>query len=962
MCPRAQKGRHLFQIIRSPYNNMKLSPLRPKNSHRVFIRQSIVLLLAAQILTANVFANVSAKGSDVNGRRLRPNTSNAKRAAAPFARATPAAVEDNGFKIDSTQVTAGGNGKLKIEFTTCPAAASDRFNITDGNKLIDNRDDLLKQGITLNVSAADSKDCALIVEYRVAPNPSVTTWAIVLKRKADATEKVTIDMVVVGIAPIPRKPIPEGMQPEVDIMWRVVPQRIVKDNYGTRVGKFFYCIEVIIGNNTGFDLQIVTVGFEVGPVGQQTKQMAEFLNKSYAENDATSDQLLKTAQTQGKAAVDAATAARDKALYEFRVAMLVLEKNPKATDDEKRKLCDADGECKKLKKDWEESQKKSNASDELAAIDKKYADDLVKSRRFTVDALKAKRDELAQISQLIYQNKIPGTSYRMARGSLEHGQFWSFRNVSINMLKAFGPFLTGFTPYFHNINRQSHYSEAINIISNPLEKGFEAVVPDETVAQMQRLDEQVLRDGMIIQNNRQVVTHAFIPKDNLGLVKELKKYRDDPLMVTLALGKLHIVGDKIQFINRVSVTSGGSGEVRPRPTVSGNTAAELKLGDTAKEMILTGRFLEDAQLISDDPEIKITKKSNTEGSFTAAVDVGEKAERRPHNFTLTTDGGERLVRVTVAQPLPKLDKPSEPEFVGDKKEPKALLTKEERYTIKVTGQFLEGASLSPKDAASKLRAENIKVASDFKSFTADIVVPENTPANPPDKPYQFRVGNAEHDQTDAALPLLDFTIKDRGKPVAESPLKYGEDGAGNPPSKDGKDKEVTILVKGSNLTGATLSIKDLAGEPVILKDKSDDTRLVARVPVAADAAVKDYEVTVKLGDKKAENVPTFRIEPPQATVNPPVLVDIEAGKSADVTLTGTFTKEAKVPKKTAEGFTVELKTADPRVDNKLVVTITAPAAFTGPASVTFDVINSSNKIDATKPTPVTVPVKPKPAS
>lgn len=903
---------------------MKLFLMRQASPSRHSIRRTICLLLAIQISATPLYA------------------------AAVVATTT---APDN-FKIDQTQVPIGGNGELKIEFITCPDAGSG-FNKADGNKLIVNRADLEKQGITLDVVTADSNECLLTVKYQVAPNPSVSKWDIVLKKKdADTTEAGTISMIVVGVPPLPRKPIPEGMQPEVDIMWRVVPQRIVKDNFGTRVGKFFYCVEVIIGNNSGFDLQIVTVGFEVGPIGEQTRQMADLLNKSFQETDTSSKVLLSAAQARTKAAVDAATAARDKALYNLEVVTLAAKKKPTATnEDEKKNFCDDDERCRKLKKSWEASEKVAAVSAAQADIENKHADDVAKAQRFTVEALRAKRDELAERSRLIYQTKIPATSYRMTRGSLEHGQFWSFRNLTINGLKAFGPFLTGFTPYFRNINRQKNFSEAINIISNPLEKGFEAVVPDETVDQLQRLDEQILRDGMIIQNNRQVITHAFIPKDNLGLNKELKKYRDDPLMVTLALGKLHIVGDQIKFINRVSVTSGGSGEVRPRPIVSGNTSPILTLGEPT-QMTLTGRFLEDATLVSEDPEIRITKQSNTEGSFTANVEVSEKARRGDHNFILTTDGGERLVRVRVAQPSPKLTpdgKAAEPELTDKTKKPKALLTKEERYNIKVAGQFLEGANLLPVGDASKLRFENLRVAQDFKSFTVDIIVPENTPA----KPYQFRVANAEHSSGED-LPLLNFTIEERGKPEAKS-LGYGEDGTADPPTQDGKEKVVTVLVKGTNLVGATLSINGIAGEPVIVKDKSDDVSLVARVSVPETAVAKEYDVTVKLGNTPADNKALkFKIVPPQAVVDTPPQAEIAAAQSKNVTLTGKFTKDAKVQTAT-EGWKVEKVPAE-SAENKLVVKITAPATFTSPANVTFEVINVSTGVEA-KPARVTVQVK-----
>lgn len=60
---------------------------------------------------------------------------------------------------------------------------------------------------------------------------------------------------------ISRGPTPGDMT-AVDAMWNVLPYKVTKANYGRRAADAFYAIEVIIGNNSGFDLQIVGVGFD----------------------------------------------------------------------------------------------------------------------------------------------------------------------------------------------------------------------------------------------------------------------------------------------------------------------------------------------------------------------------------------------------------------------------------------------------------------------------------------------------------------------------------------------------------------------------------------------------------------------------------------------------------------------------------------------------------------------------
>lgn len=47
----------------------------------------------------------------------------------------------------------------------------------------------------------------------------------------------------------------------------MLPYKLTKINFGRRVADSFYAIELHIGNNTGFDLQIVGVGFD-GAMGR----------------------------------------------------------------------------------------------------------------------------------------------------------------------------------------------------------------------------------------------------------------------------------------------------------------------------------------------------------------------------------------------------------------------------------------------------------------------------------------------------------------------------------------------------------------------------------------------------------------------------------------------------------------------------------------------------------------------
>ena len=74
-------------------------------------------------------------------------------------------------------------------------------------------------------------------------------------------------------------PIPPGLKPQVDIAWGVLPRRISADNFGARITKLYYPIEVVIGNNSGYDLQIASVQFQLAcPEESKCEPKSDFPN------------------------------------------------------------------------------------------------------------------------------------------------------------------------------------------------------------------------------------------------------------------------------------------------------------------------------------------------------------------------------------------------------------------------------------------------------------------------------------------------------------------------------------------------------------------------------------------------------------------------------------------------------------------------------------------------------------
>lgn len=54
-------------------------------------------------------------------------------------------------------------------------------------------------------------------------------------------------------------------EPSVDVSWTILPRDIVAKNYGRSISDKYYAIEVVIGNNSGNDLQLSGMSFKLNP-------------------------------------------------------------------------------------------------------------------------------------------------------------------------------------------------------------------------------------------------------------------------------------------------------------------------------------------------------------------------------------------------------------------------------------------------------------------------------------------------------------------------------------------------------------------------------------------------------------------------------------------------------------------------------------------------------------------------
>ena len=392
------------------------------------------------------------------------------------------------------------------------------------------------EGVGIAVDTLFAEDCLLagkVIVAKSARAASIKLWvrpgssSPIVDPNTETGDSGYADFSITATSP---EPLPPGLDAQVEVMWKVLPRSVVHDSFGSRVAKRYYGVEVVIGNNSGFDLQLAAVGF--------------------------SDYTLE--------------------------------------------------ECNSPP---------------------------------TLDS-----------------PTIPVDSYQIVRGSLERAQEFGSRHIFLSSLKSAGLIMTGFLPFYGAQSRaRSNYFGFTNIVNNPLVSGIEAIFPDTTINQLRRLDIQALRDGIIIPHNTHQRTMAFISKR--ALYCSPKKPSDNTPEVTSALGKLVLIGNQVQYLQRVQVVANGPGNVTPPPVVMALPAEEDKIprGKDGKEnttgLILRGSNLNDAvvEAPANVAGIRITRQEvNDAGDeIKIQVTVAEEVDLGRYRLKVTTPNGSAEVEVQI---------------------------------------------------------------------------------------------------------------------------------------------------------------------------------------------------------------------------------------------------------------------------------------------------------------------------
>jgi hypothetical protein len=218
---------------------------------------------------------------------------------------------------------------------------------------------------------------------------------------------------------------------------------------------------------------------------------------------------------------------------------------------------------------------------------------------------------------------IANSSYGSTRAVLVHAQSVSARNVIYSALQGGGLIMAASSPFIGK-TATSHFLGLNTIVNGPLLAAYNLIFPDPILSQLTNLDDQSFRDNMVIANNSHVQTIVFVEKlaltqaleelaaklnvaainlaqqnekstpngtsgassnqqESINLLNQVKKASSDtianskrpkfslfaatqsPLLVKLALGDFVIVGDEIEYLQRVQIQSNAASAPASNP-------------------------------------------------------------------------------------------------------------------------------------------------------------------------------------------------------------------------------------------------------------------------------------------------------------------------------------------------------------------------------------------------------------
>ena len=156
-----------------------------------------------------------------------------------------------------------GQTALTIVPQTIQNSQTQTFIITcSGCSLKGAQVEFVSSGFQITNQAVSSDGAKLSFVATTAAAVRFGLFEIPVVTKSPDTPTVILGTVPIEVTGKLPSPIPPGIDAQVDVMWKVLPFKNVADSFGKKVANQYYAIEVVLGNNTGYPLQLASVGFE----------------------------------------------------------------------------------------------------------------------------------------------------------------------------------------------------------------------------------------------------------------------------------------------------------------------------------------------------------------------------------------------------------------------------------------------------------------------------------------------------------------------------------------------------------------------------------------------------------------------------------------------------------------------------------------------------------------------------
>jgi hypothetical protein len=113
-----------------------------------------------------------------------------------------------------------------------------------------------------NVSMEGGNGCFLRFNLSVANDAPLGEFNVPLVKRVKGEQKRNFEVLTLHVSSVAPGPIPPGLHEQVDILWKVLPRHVTSHSFGRVFTDLHFAIEVVIGNDSGYDLQIAAIGFE----------------------------------------------------------------------------------------------------------------------------------------------------------------------------------------------------------------------------------------------------------------------------------------------------------------------------------------------------------------------------------------------------------------------------------------------------------------------------------------------------------------------------------------------------------------------------------------------------------------------------------------------------------------------------------------------------------------------------